>query len=118
METYRKAVSQHEKYIVCHGLALTTIALARYRLTHDDHWPDDLQALVPSYLPMVPVDVMDGKPLRYDAKAGRLWSIGEDFLDSRGLTPDWPESVSEETPGVRVISKLEPSVDLKKFFAR
>lgn len=116
--SFRKALVQHQRNATRHALVSTTLALARYRLAHDDHLPDDLQALVPAYLPSVPVDWMDGKPLRYDAKAGRLWSIGEDLADNGGVIPGWTEPAFELTPGARVDSKLEPNVDLNKFFAR
>lgn len=57
---------------------------------HADHhsYPDDLERLVPEYLPSVPDDI-DGKPIRYspDPENGRyrLWSVGEDGIDNGGV---------------------------------
>lgn len=48
--------------------------------------PDDLQALVPEYLPSVPIDPFDGKPFRYSASKGIVYSVGRDLVDSGGST--------------------------------
>ncbi|MGD9873797.1 MAG: hypothetical protein AB7T27_05960 [Kiritimatiellia bacterium] len=48
--------------------------------------PADLQALVPEYLPSVPVDPFDGKPMRYSAANGIVYSVGSDLMDSGGST--------------------------------
>ncbi|MFA6545144.1 MAG: hypothetical protein WCS99_12070 [Limisphaerales bacterium] len=64
-------------------LTLTAIALHRHRLKHGG-FPTELSALVPTILPAVPRDFMDGQPLRYRLEADgqfRLWSVGEDFKD-------------------------------------
>lgn len=51
-------------------------------------YPESLDALVPEYLPAVPLD-FDGRPIRYarDPANGRykLWSIGEDGVDDGGV---------------------------------
>src|SRR5262249_23306001 len=44
--------------------AIVMVALERYRLAHT-RWPDSLAALVPKFLPKVPLDPYDGQPLRY-----------------------------------------------------
>jgi hypothetical protein len=44
--------------------------------------PQSLDALVPGYLPDVPADPFDGKPLRYNTKA--LWCTGPDLTDDGG----------------------------------
>src|SRR5262245_52643943 len=48
------------------GLRCARVALAaeRYRRKYGD-WPPSLTDLVPHYLPAVPLDPFDGKPLRY-----------------------------------------------------
>lgn len=61
----------------------TALALARHRLRHG-RFPDPLPALVPTYLPELPRDRMDGQPLRYRKEADdrfTLWSIGADHRD-------------------------------------
>jgi hypothetical protein len=49
-------------------------------------YPATLGALVPQYLPAVPLDPFDGKPLRYKPKGSGfvVYSIGEDMVDSGG----------------------------------
>lgn len=59
------------------SLTLTGIALERYRLKHGAT-PESLQAVVPEFLPAVPADPQDGKPIRYQRKPGGgadLWSL-------------------------------------------
>jgi len=52
-------------------------------------FPDKPEALVPAYLPLVPVDpfAADGRPLRYRLDPGgpTVWSVGEDGKDQEGL---------------------------------
>jgi len=53
--------------------------------------PASLEALVPDYLEAVPIDGMDGRPLRYILRADgtwRLYSVGTDFIDDGG-DPSW-----------------------------
>jgi hypothetical protein len=67
-------------------LLITTIALKRFHLRYGK-WPETLDELVPDFLEKVPIDFMDGKPLRYkfvDAKRYLLYSVGEDGKDDGG----------------------------------
>lgn len=64
----------------------TALALTRHRLRHGA-FPDSLDALVPTFLPELPRDRMDGQPLRYRKEADdrfTLWSIGDDLRDDGG----------------------------------
>jgi hypothetical protein len=65
--------------------AITVIALHRYRLAHRS-FPATLHELVPEFLPTLPLDPMDGKPLRYRLKVSGpvLYSIGADGDDDKG----------------------------------
>ncbi len=63
------------------------IALNRY-LREEGSLPDDLQALVPKYIPEVPVDPFDCKPFRYSKSEGIVYSVGEDLIDSGGSLED------------------------------
>lgn len=68
-------------------IVMAAIALHRYHL-HHARWPQQLSDLAPAYLPEVPLDPFDGRPLRYKLDAeGRflLYSIGPDGLDQDGL---------------------------------
>lgn len=67
-------------------IVVTAIALCRFERQRGSS-PVDLSALVPEFLPAVPLDPMDGQPLRYlKAKGGRLvpYSIGDDGVDGGG----------------------------------
>jgi hypothetical protein len=74
------------------GLNEAAIALRRHQLRHG-RFPDTLDALVPEFLAAVPVDAMDGKPLRYRRDGEKefvLWSLGDDLKDDGG-DATWPE---------------------------
>lgn len=74
-------------------MAVTGIALKRYRLRHAA-WPADLDALVPEFLPQVPRDPVDGHMLRYHWNPDGtflLYCIGKDGVDNGGdPAPDGP----------------------------
>ncbi len=60
------------------------VVLAAYLYRHErGQFPNNLEALVPRYLPAVPQDPFDGQPLRYRWENGalRLWSVGSDLKD-------------------------------------
>ena len=67
--------------------AQTAMAVERWRLAHGDALPPTLDALVPRFLAAVPIDLMDGKPLKFRAlaKGYVVYSFGEDGLDDGGL---------------------------------
>ncbi len=66
--------------------ALAALALERFFLKHA-RYPAALAELTPEFLPAIPLDPCDGKPLRYrTTPAGRyqLWSVGFDGKDDDG----------------------------------
>jgi hypothetical protein len=68
-------------------LAMLACALERYRLAHSEY-PDDLQALVPSFVTVLPHDIINGQPLKYRRTAdGRfiLYSVGWNEKDDGGV---------------------------------
>ena len=68
-------------------IVITAIALKRYQLKHGNY-PADLNSLVPEFLPAVPLDPVDGQPLRYRPNADGtflLYSIGDDGVDDGGV---------------------------------
>ena len=79
-------------------MAVTAIALKRHQL-RSGRFPNNLSDLVPSLLPEVPVDWMDGQPLRYRLNTDgtyTLYSVGQDGRDDNGdPTKDevWPTVV-------------------------
>jgi hypothetical protein len=68
------------------SLALAAIGLKRYALRHGGP-PASLDNLVPEFLASVPIDYMDGRPLRFRQQPDRgfvLYSVGEDGRDDGG----------------------------------
>jgi hypothetical protein len=68
------------------ALLVTDIALRRFQLRQAG-FPEQLDELVPEYLPAIPIDRMDGRPVRYRLNPDgtfTLWSIGDDFVDQGG----------------------------------
>jgi hypothetical protein len=81
-----KALLRAAKLETQQSLTSAAIALKRHRLRHGKY-PTSLDALVPEFFPAVPVDFMDGKPLRYRLKPDDgfiLYSVGEDGKDDEG----------------------------------
>jgi hypothetical protein len=72
-----------------HNAALVGIAITRFRLDHLT-LPDTLDALLPQYLPQIPIDPFDGQPLRFRKTADdwRVYSIGPDNHDDGGTPYD------------------------------
>ncbi len=75
------------------AVVVTAIALKRFQMKQGA-WPDTLGQLVPEYLPSVPMDPYDGKPLKYHPNVDGtflLYCVGEDGVDDGGdLTPVRP----------------------------
>ena len=67
-------------------LVSAAVAIKRYHLKHGT-WPANLEDLTPEFLASVPIDYMDGKPLRYRRNPDNTWtlySVGENFKDDGG----------------------------------
>jgi hypothetical protein len=82
-------------------MLVTSIALKRYQLQHGKY-PGQLADLKPQYLHELPMDVMDGKALRYrpkDEGGFLLYSVGEDGQDNGGdPTPPEPALPNNRSP--------------------
>lgn len=84
------------KELTLSQMVSTAIALKRYEL-RNGRPPATLASLVPEFLPRLPLDYMDGRPLRYQVNASgavTLYSVGEDGVDNGGV----PAPLSE-APG-------------------
>ncbi len=71
---------------VAKRVVVTAIALKRYQLKHGNY-PPNLNSLVPDFLAAMPLDPVDGKPLRYKLNsdgAFLLYSVGENGVDDGG----------------------------------
>ena len=68
-------------------IAQTVLAIERYRLAHTGQFPESLDGLVPAYLPAIPSDPFDGKPLRFKRRESGyiVYSVGPDTVDDGGL---------------------------------
>ncbi len=67
-------------------VVVAAIALKRFQLKHGK-WPETLGELIPEFLPSVPIDPYDGKPLKYHPNSDGtflLYSVGEDGKDDGG----------------------------------
>jgi hypothetical protein len=65
---------------------VATLAVERYRRANRGALPPSLGALVPAYLPAVPVDPMSGKAVVYNVIDGgyRVYSVDTDLKDDGG----------------------------------
>jgi hypothetical protein len=88
--------------------ALVAVALELYRRDHRD-WPASLHELTPQYLPAVPLDRYDGKPLRYRVVEGQpvLYSIGVDRDDDGGRVPERGNVHAQRWQAPSVIEELK-----------
>lgn len=71
-------------------IAATALAIEEFRQTNA-LIPENLQALAPNFLPEIPEDPFDGKPLRYirEENGFCLYSVGPDGIDDHGrAAPD------------------------------
>jgi hypothetical protein len=79
----------------------TAIAIERFRHAHNANLPNDLNELVPAYLPSLPTDPFDGKPLRFKHLTSGyvVYSIGSDLRDDGGSEgdPKKPSSAKDIT---------------------
>src|SRR5262249_36507534 len=68
------------------SLVMTAISLKRHALRSGKS-PATVQALVPEFLASVPIDYMDGQPIKYRLNADGasiLYSVGDDYKDDGG----------------------------------
>lgn len=77
--------------------ALTACAVERYRLKNSPRLPERLEQLVPEFLPAVPLDPFDGRPLRYEVSGEGyvIYSVGSDLVDDRGRSNQRPRKRGE-----------------------
>jgi len=92
---------QHHHAIV--RSTLVAVASERHRLRHGD-WPATLEALVPTFLPQLPSDPFDGRPLRYKRLPDGIviYSVGVDATDDGGQVLWVPGQQQPTDVGVRL----------------
>jgi hypothetical protein len=87
---HRAIVAETSRRVV-----ITAIALKRFQLQHGI-FPEKLSELTPEFLSSVPLDPIDGKPLRYKKNSDGtflLYSIGDNDVDDGG-DPTYPTGVT------------------------
>lgn len=75
------------------------IAQTHYRLDHGGY-TDDLAKLVPTYLPAMPIDPFDGKPMRVKSQPDGgllIYSVGQDLKDDGGNIDKNPTDATKPT---------------------
>jgi hypothetical protein len=79
-------------------VALTALAVERWRSAHGGRLPGSLTELAPNFLPAIPADPFDRRPLRYKQlpKGFVIYSIGPDFTDDGGKEEESKEPKSDE----------------------
>ena len=85
MPALAKAAEMFARQDAKRSALAVAVAACRYRTERGD-WPLRIEDLVPRYIPVVPVDPFDGKPMRWKADAERIviYSVGPDEADDEG----------------------------------
>jgi hypothetical protein len=89
-------------------------SLISYQLAHGAP-PEQLADLVPTFLPSVPIDPFDGKPLRCrrDGTNWVIWSVGSDLKDDNAAWHEFKYRKDEKRLGGDIFYKsTEPQDDL------
>ena len=95
-------------------------ALKSYQLIHGSP-PDQLADLVPTFLPAIPIDPFDGKPLRYrhDGANWVIWSVGSDLKDDNAAWHEFKYRQDEKRTGGDIFFKsTEPQDDLAYYLSQ
>jgi hypothetical protein len=109
IDSYTKGISSILASILCDAMesrardasslncATTAIALLRYR-QENGAFPSALGDLVPRYLGEMPLDCMDGLPVRclHDESGFTVYSVGPNLKDDGGQAPDKPRQIKEK----------------------
>jgi hypothetical protein len=87
MSSLDRAVQTYYRVRVDRRLAAVVLAMRLYASEHDGRLPDTLEALVPAYLPALPLDAMSSSPQPLKYRAGEdpiVYSVGENGVDDQG----------------------------------
>lgn len=84
--------------------SMVILAVAKWRLKNGEGNPPTLDALVPEFMPKVPVDPWDRehRPLSYDPEDGVVWSVGQrgcfNYIKYLEAHPVAKKSIRKELP--------------------
>lgn len=88
MPSLNRAAENQFQSLTARRLAAISLATNWYAVEHASSFPPNLEALVPKYLPAVPLDPMSATntPLRYkpDGPKPIIYSVGENAIDDDG----------------------------------
>jgi len=107
LPSFSRSYMTQERILMERDAILTAIALELYRREHEGLYPPNLKVLVPKYLPTIPLDRFNGKPMGYlvqDDGSVILYCVGVDLDDDGGRESD-PKIKVEN----RVTEWLHPS---------
>lgn len=94
-----------------HRMSVLNLALRRHELARG-RVPDTLEELAPDFLPSVPMDPFDGKPLRWDPNKKWVYSVGDDLVDDLGKH-DEPEMIHGWNPDLVMLYWWRPAEVVK-----
>lgn len=85
---------------------ITVLAITAYRQEHGEN-PETLDALIPTFLPRVPIDCSDGQPMRYKRKDDGsyvLYGLGSDGTDNNAVySSNWIARSEQDFPGIDLV---------------
>ena len=93
---YEKVLRNAAIQLTGREATIAAVALKQWENDHDSQLPQSLEQLIPQYLSRHPVDLVDGKPLRYHPEKRLLYSIGADMIDNIPAIPERPSLHSKE----------------------
>ena len=117
LPAYEDAFELHFRLIAMRRMAAVALALRLYELDHGCR-PPDLNALVPEYLPSVPLDpfAADGRTISYlpNADVPRLYSIGRNGRDGHGTyAEDWRSAGGDKADLVFFLTHDHPRATIE-----
>ncbi|MDR1279459.1 MAG: hypothetical protein LBK99_01385 [Opitutaceae bacterium] len=86
LPSFRRAAEVRLAYLSCQSALRAFLAARLHELEHGE-LPATLDDLVPGYLPAVPLDYIDRRPIRYDRDLRAVWSLGMENLTTPPPVP-------------------------------
>src|SRR5690606_18522051 len=78
-------IELHYTSLAHRRLSAIMLATLLWQADHEGQLPPTLEALVPRYLPAVPIDPLaESATIQYDASRGIAWSVGKDGINAHG----------------------------------
>ena len=84
------------------------LALERWKTAHSGNLPETLAELVPDYLPEVPADPWNGKPLLWDPQTAVISAVGLDWEEKPPVFLEGYTAIQMKTPAIRLRLPVPP----------